>query len=262
MRTKFVGEIGSNWSGIDDIYYSCEKLIELGATPKLQLWKTDKTVNKKRGPRMYDSMKRYELSEDWVRKINTRFPSTFYSVFDVDSVAFLEESVHPDMYKIASPDCIFEPLLTAVALTNKPVYVSVGGATLEEIRKCAKFFDWRNLTLMACVVAYPCPDAELLYLRDRILGSRLIQWGYSSHSMSKLVPACAVALGATAIECHFKISNSLSTPDSGHSFTPIEFSEIMDNVKEIEGNLGNSERPLECEAVNLALGRRKADGRR
>lgn len=261
MKTKIICEIGSNWKSLDDILYSCEWAVENGVVPKLQAWNTSKTVNRWRNPKMYSVMKKYEIPHDWIKKINDRFPTTIYSVFDTDTLQFLEEKICPDAYKIASPDCVFMPLLMGVALTGRQAIVSVGGATLDEIRACAKIFDWKKLTLMACVVDYPCKDAELNYFRDRVLGSRLISWGYSSHSRSKLVPVAAVALGATTIEAHFSLS-PMETPDAPHSFSPNEFMDIINGISEIEQNMGNSERPMPCEAKNLKAARRKGDGKR
>lgn len=261
MKTTVIAEIGSNWETLDDILYSCEWAVHRNLLPKLQLWKTDLVVNDAYHPKMYQVMQSYELPQEWVRKINQNFPETFYSVFDLESLEFLKNEIKPKYYKIASPDCVFKPLVKAVASIGTPTFVSVGGATLDEIRDCAREFDWQKLTLMSCVVDYPCRDAELWYLRDRILGSRLIPWGYSSHSRSKIVPALAVALGATAIECHFSLK-SFNCPDYSHSFTPGEFDDIIANITETEQNLGNSERPLACEKRHLSLGRRKEDGRR
>lgn len=261
MKTSVICEIGSNFESLDDILYSCEWAVSRKCLPKLQAWRTDLVVNSDYQPKMYEVMKKYELPREWIRKISKNFPETFYSCFDLDTLRFLNDEIKPKYYKIASPDCVFKPLVRAVAATGTPTFVSVGGATLDEIRDCAREFDWQKLTLMSAVVEYPCRDAELWYLRDRILGSRLIPWGYSSHSRSKIVPALAVALGATATEIHFSLK-SFDSPDFGHSFTPGDFDDILSHIVDTEGQLGNSERPLACEKHHLSLGRRKEDGRR
>lgn len=261
LRTTVICEIGSNWKSLDDIYHSCDYAVRLGCLPKLQLWKTTKVVNAKSNPEMFRTMRKYEIPHGWVKRIKSRFPQTFYSVFDLDSVEFLASEIKPHSYKIASPDCVYTQLLKAVAALNQPVFLSVGGATLEEIRAAIKMFNWDKVTPMCCVVDYPCKDAQLLYLRDRVMGSRHIPWGYSSHSTSIIVPSLAVALGAVVIESHFKIGD-MDTPDSPHALGPVAFKTMLEYIQETEDNLGNDERPLACEIKNLAIARRKQDGKR
>ena len=261
MKTVIIAEIGSNWETLDDILYSCEWAINNGCLPKLQLWKTDLVVNQSRYPKMYETMKRYELNHTWVKTIKKEFPETFYSVFDLDSLEFLETEICPSLYKIASPDCVYYELLEAVASTNKNVIVSVGGATLDEIRKAAKMFNWQRLTLMECNASYPAKFAYLGNLRDRINGSRLVPWGYSDHTMSTIVPAMAVTLGATVIEKHFKLKE-FNSPDNGHSLGQHEFSEMIENVKEAEAHMGTMEHPYDEEVETMNVARRKSDRRR
>ena len=261
MRTIVIGEYGSNWSNLDDILYSCEALVKMGAIPKGQAWKTELVVNKKRNPAMYETMKKYELPDKWIREIVKRFPQSFFSVFDAKSLDVVYRS-GVTRIKVASPDCVFKPLVEDVAKTGKETIMSVGGATLEEIRQAVKPFHWSKLTLMHCVVDYRKHDYMINYFKDRLSGSRLIPWGTSFNYPSKILPAVCVGAGSVATEVHFKINSSLSTPDSGHSFTPIEFQEMVDNIKEVEENMGNSERPSQNEIGNLLLGRRKEDGLR
>lgn len=261
MRTTVICEIGSNWETLDDILYSCEWAVSRGCLPKLQLWKTNLVVNIDYQPKMYEVMKKYELPQEWVRKINQNFPETFYSVFDLESLEFLKNEIKPKCYKIASFDCVFKPLVQAVSATGTPCFVSVGGANLDEIRSCAKEFEWSKLTLMECNASYPAKKAYLGNLRDRIIGSRLISWGYSDHTLSRNVPALAVSLGATAIEKHFRL-RELDTPDNGHSFGPIEFEDMLERIVDAEEHMGTLEHPYPEEMENFRKARRKEDGRR
>lgn len=261
MKTMVIGEIGSNWESLEDILKSCEYLTRIGAVPKLQAWKTDLVVNPKRNQAMYDVMTRFELPEKWISYINEKFPQTFYSVFDTESINFLEKSVQPSMYKVASPDCVHIPLLEAVRDTGKDAIVSVGGATLEEIRQTAKLFDWKRLMLMECNASYPAKKAYLGNLRDRITGSRLVRWGYSDHTVSLNVPSLAVTIGAVSIEKHFKY-NEMDTPDSPHSLGRLEFARMMDYIKEAEEQMGTLEHPYPEEVETMRVARRKEDGLR
>lgn len=261
LKTTVICEIGTNWWGLEDIFASCEWAVDNGCTPKLQLWNTEKTVNKKRNPKMYETMKKYELKHDWVEKINRRFPQTIYSVFDLESLKFLESKIKPSAYKVASPDCVFKPLLQAVSKTGKPSYVSIGGATLGEIRECAKEFHWDKLILMECNASYPAKCAYLGNLRDRVNGSRIIPWGYSNHTTCLTVPALAVTLGAVAIEQHFKL-DQFASPDNPHSLNKASFLEMLKRIEDAEHHLQTLEHPFPEEVETMRVARRKGDGRR
>ena len=266
MKTSLICEYGTNWNDLDDILWTCDGITKAGGIPKGQLWDTDLFCNKRRNPKHWKVLRKYELKFEWVAEILRRFPGSFFSVFDENSIGTLE-MLGVEAYKIASPDCVYEPLVRAVAHTWKPMYVSVGGATLDEIRKCVEWIRdvdskyYQRLTLMSCVVSYPCKNAMLGDLRDRIAGSRIVPWGYSSHSMSKIIPAIGVALGASAVEVHVK-NKVYDSPDDGHSFLLPELEEIVEHIKVAEENMGTGERPLPCEIENLRVGRRKSDGRR
>lgn len=267
MRSKLICEYGTNWENLDDILYTCEAITDVGGIPKGQLWHTPSFCNKSRSPKTYDTLKKYELQQSWAKKILKEFPDSFFSVFDLKSIKFLEEETNVKAYKIASPDCVYQTLVQTVTATNKSMYVSVGGATLSEIRECVNWMReidekyYSRLTLMSCVVDYPCGDAELNYLRDRISGTRLISWGYSSHSLSMAVPAFAVAIGASAVEVHVKNKN-YDSPDNNHSLHTWYLKYMISLIEQAEENLGNSERPLPCEVKHLKSGRRKGDGKR
>lgn len=261
MKTQIICEIGSNWESLDDIFHSCEWAVNHSCLPKLQAWVTDLVVNKDRNPQIYENMSRYELPHDWIKKINKRFPQTFYSVFDLETLAFLETEIKPNYYKIASPDAVYKPLVQAIASTGIDTIVSVGGCTLNEIRGAAKAFDWRKLTLMECNTSYPAKFAYLGNLRDRIIGSKLISWGYSDHTANWVIPAFAVTLGATMIETHFKLK-FFDTPDSKHSLDKEAFESMLLLIEQAEENIGTLEHPYPDEIENMELGRRKEDGLR
>jgi pseudaminic acid synthase len=261
MHTTVIAEIGSNWKTLDDILFSCEWVIEHGCLPKLQAWVTKRVVNRRRYQSMYEVMKKYELPHKWIRSINAKFPNTFYSVFDLESLAFLETEIKPIYYKIASPDAVHKPLVQAVASCGRNTIVSLGGCTLDEIRWVAKQFEWHKLTLMECNASYPAKLAYLGNLRDRIVGSRLIPWGYSDHTLSTNVPAFAVTLGATMIEKHFNLKE-FDSPDNGHSLGQIEFETMIDRIKKAEEHMGTKEHPYPEEVNTMELARRKGDGLR
>lgn len=108
---------------------------------------------------------------------------------------------------------------------------------------------------MHCVVEYPTKDALLGYFKDRVNGSRHISWGFSYNGNTEVVPALAVTCGAEAVECHFKIRD-MDTPDNPHSFDRASVKRMIGHIRTAEDNLGNLERPIKAEKVNIRLGKR------
>lgn len=244
---KAIAEYGSNWQTLDHILESCDFIVKSGAIPKGQLFITEKVVNKDRAPKMFDTMKRYEVPQAWVEKIAYHFPMAFWSVFDTDSIDFLEAKVNPNYYKIASGDCDNYPLIERAMNTGKPVFISTGGGKPEAVVKDAIYFH--------CISAYPAPHAYLGNLIDTQYE------GYSDHTMSMVTPAMCVAKGVKYYERHFKL-HDMPTPDAPHSLDKAGWTRLMEVVREAEGHMAFANQPLECELTNHRLGRRGSDGLR
>lgn len=261
MKTTIICEIGQNWDDLDDIQESIDFALSVGAYPKLQAWFIEETVSKKRHPKMYEAMKSNQLKASWYQKIH--HPKLFYSVFGPKIVSFLEESVSPWAYKVASADCVNKPLMDAVIETKKPSYVSIGGTTREELAM-SKFWLESNakVTLMHCMVEYPAKVANLGHLTEDISVDWRFSWGYSDHTANPFVPSFAVSRGASAVECHFKIRDDMKTPDSKHSLNKEQFKAMVKMVRLAEEHGGMVERPTLLEKEVLSIARRGKDGKR
>lgn len=261
MKTTVIAEVGNNWTSLDDCLRSMDEAKKAGATlVKFQALNADRLVNKSRNPKHYAQIKAYEIPRDWYKKLARE--DVFFSVFDLDTLKFLEQKIKPKYYKIASPDAVYEKLVGAVTDTGKETFISVGGCTLDEIRGIVKpIQNVLNTTLLHCVMAYPADCMYLGNLRDRINGSRIMNWGISDHSLSLTVPALSVVLGATAVEKHFKLYD-MDTPDNNHSLGPEQFGRMVRRIEEAEHHLQTHEQPLEEEKEHLAVARRKGDGKR
>ena len=171
---------------------------------------------------------------------------TFSTPFDVESAEMLNDLGAP-IFKIASCDLPDTRLLRCVAGFGKPVILSTGGSTVEEIeRAVATIFTTGNhqLILMACTLSYPAAneDANLLHiraLRERYPG---IIVGLSDHTepdAHMVIPALGVALGAKVLEKHYTLDRRLS--GSGHFFSmnPEDLKKMVQNVRLAEGVLGD-----------------------
>lgn len=174
--------------------------------------------------------------------------SFFATPFDLPSVDFLERVGVP-FYKIASFDVTNLPLLERVAKTGKPVILSTGMATLEEVDEAvlAILRHHNNLVLLHCVSVYPSPDEHInlgaLRLLKRLYSPLPI--GYSGHERDILPTQVALAHGAAVVERHFTLSRSLPGPDHASvSIEPELFKEMVKSAARIRVLYGKGEKEL------------------
>ena len=172
----------------------------------------------------------------------------FSTPFDLDSATMLNDIGMP-LFKIASCDLPDSRLLRHVAGFGKPVILSTGGSTPEEIdRAVATFLETGNyqLILMACMLSYPTPDEDANLLQIRSLQERYPSMivGLSDHTepdTNMVIPALATAVGAKVIEKHFTLDRSMV--GSGHFFSvnPEDLKTMIGNIRLAEIVLGNPE---------------------
>lgn len=168
----------------------------------------------------------------------------FSTPFDFTAVDFLEKLNVP-MYKIASFEAMDYPLIRYAAKFGKPMIISTGVSSLEEIQEaidCCKSVGNNDITLLKCTSAYPArpEDMNVLTIKDMIerFSPQGVKIGLSDHSMSIIPPVTAVALGAKVIEKHFTLDRALGGADSGFSLNIEEFSAMVKAVRETEKTLG------------------------
>ncbi|MBQ1593090.1 MAG: N-acetylneuraminate synthase family protein, partial [Treponema sp.] len=154
---------------------------------------------------------------------------------------FLENLNNP-IIKIASFELVDIPLIEYAASKGKPMIMSTGIATLQEIQEavdaCHKAGN-EDITLLKCTSSYPAPlnEANLLTIPD--LKNRFgCKVGLSDHTAGSVAPCAAVALGAQVVEKHFIMDRSIGGPDAAFSMTKDEFAEMVKRVRETEECLG------------------------
>jgi pseudaminic acid synthase len=164
----------------------------------------------------------------------------FSTPFDQSSVAFLE-GLNAPAYKIASFELVDLPLIETVARTGKPVIVSTGLGTHEEIAEAVAAVRQHggDLVLLKCTSAYPAEPrdmhlAAIPALRDAF-GTEV---GLSDHSPGWTVAVAAVALGACIIEKHLTLERAAGGPDAAFSMEPAEFAELVARVRDAEAAIG------------------------
>lgn len=165
----------------------------------------------------------------------------FSSPFDRTAVNLLEELGNP-IYKIASFEITDIPLIKYVASKGKPIIISTGIATTEDIElalKTCKEVGNNQIALLKCTSSYPATieEANLVMIRD--LAERYgVVTGLSDHSLGITAPVVAVTQGAKIIEKHFILHKSIGGPDASFSLDEKEFTQMVLAVREAELALG------------------------
>lgn len=183
----------------------------------------------------------------------------FSSPFDATAVAFLEDAGFP-AYKIASFEIVDIPLIRQAAATGKPIIISTGMATLDEITEAVDAVAGAGgdaLALLKCTSAYPAPASEMNLSCIPDLAARFgLPVGLSDHTMTAESALAAVALGACIIEKHLTLSRDNPGPDSAFSLEPPEFKAMVDSVRTVEAAMGTpGYAPGEAEKKSTAFRR-------
>jgi len=199
------------------------------------------------GAKLYDLYNDAHTPWNWHHELfnicNERNVIPFSSPFDSTAVDFLE-GLNCKMYKIASMESGDIPLITKVMNTNKPVIVSTGASTIDEIDDVVEVFKNRkeNLTLLICTSSYPALPVDAHLLRIGTLRERYgVKVGISDHTLGIGVSLAAVGLGATMVEKHITLDRKLGGPDSAFSMEPLEFKQLATEIKSAKESLGSKE---------------------
>lgn len=199
------------------------------------------------GRRLYEIYGEAAMPWEWQAELfeaaRSRGLQGFSSPFDPTAVAFLDALGVP-AFKIASFELVDLPLIEAVARTGKPLLMSTGMATLDEIREAvaaARRAGARGIALLKCTSAYPSPP-EALNLRGlQLLAAEFgLPVGLSDHTLDEAVVVAAVALGACIVEKHLTLSRADGGPDGAFSLEPVELRSLVDAIRLCEQGLGEA----------------------
>ncbi len=277
MSIYIIAEAGVNHNGSFDL--ACRLVDEAKAAGadcvKFQTFKTSALVAKGAAKAEYqkaatgdssqqDMLRQLELSYEEFRKLSEYCASVgiaFLSTpFDAESIAFLD-TIDMPFWKIPSGEVTDLPYLLAIAKTGKPVVMSTGMCTLEEIDdavKALKTGGAGEISLLHCNTEYPTPFEDvnlkaMLTIKENF-GCRV---GYSDHTKGIEVPIAAAALGADIIEKHFTLDRNMEGPDHKASLEPEELALMVKGVRNIEKALGCGEKVVSpSERGNIAVARR------
>jgi len=199
------------------------------------------------GKTLYDLYKEAYTPWEWHSKLfevaKEEGLVCFSSPFDKSAVDFLE-TLHCPIYKIASFEITDIPLIEYVAKQGKPIIISTGIASYEDIllalETCRKVGN-NNITLLKCTSSYPAPVAEAnLAMMQQLAIDFKVKIGLSDHTLGSTVPVIATVLGAEVIEKHFILDRSIGGPDASFSMNEIEFTAMVKAIREAEVAVGKT----------------------
>ena len=271
-----IAEAGSNWrSGTVDRDLKMAKVlidvaVEAGADAvKFQTYRAETVYVSNAGDSDYlsdsgikesineifrDLSMPYEMIpqlEQYCNINNIHFMSTPFSIADAKAIDPFVKT-----HKLASYEITHSRLIEFLAKTNKPLILSTGAASIEDIEWAVNYFykhGGLDITLMQCTAKYPAPLSTInLNTIPELKKQFNLPVGLSDHSRDHLIaPLGAVALGATVIEKHFTLNNKLPGPDHSFAITPDELTLMVKAIRNMEQALGNCEKKVSDEELEL-----------
>lgn len=250
-RTFVIAEIGINHNGS---MKQAEELIRIASDTgadavKFQTYITEKRT-KKDSP-IFDILKSCELSNDNFKELKQYSDECgiefFSTPFDEESVDFLE-SINCNLYKIASFDVTNLKLIDKIAQTFKPIIMSTGMATFNEIQRAVSVISEHRtslnnktkIALLHCISAYPTLEKDANLSAMLIMNEQFKQCviGQSDHTDDIMVPLYAVTAGAQIVEKHFML-RGIDCPDNPVSIDQFQMTKFVEEIRRIEAIFGN-----------------------
>jgi N,N'-diacetyllegionaminate synthase len=239
--------------------FKSERVVSAGAPKaKYQIDTTDPTESQ------LDMIRELELSPDEFRQIQAycyqRGVLFMSTPFDHESVDLLADMDVP-AFKIGSGEITNLPLLAHVAGKGKPIIVSTGMSTMDDVANAMKIVNDAGAdkpALLHCVSNYPADPADANLRAMHALAVAFdVPVGYSDHTQGMEVMLAAVALGAHVVEKHFTLDRSMPGPDHLSSLEPDELSKMVRSIRIVESSLGHGRKePAASEANTAAVARR------
>lgn len=259
-----IAEIGVNHDGqVARALELTDAAADAGADAvKLQYFETDRLMSKAAKLAAYQKsagetdpismLRRLELTLDEMAQVVERAHARgIHAIVTVFSTELVEpaETLPWDAYKTASPDIVNRPLLEALAATGKPMIVSTGASTLDEVVRAVGWLDSARdrLALLQCVSSYPAPQAELGGI-TAIRNATGLPVGYSDHTEQVETGADAVGAGALLLERHLTHNRHAPGPDHAASLEPDAFAAYTRAARNADRTAASgSKRVLDCE---------------
>ena len=275
-KVFIIAEAGVNHNGsIDTALRLIDAAAEAGANAvKFQTFTADRLVSKSAqkadyqkaatgaDETQYEMLKKLELSDGDHRVLMAhcieRGVQFLSSAFDVEGVRYLDSLGLP-MVKVPSGEITNLPYLRAVSECRKPILMSTGMSTLDEVGAAIDVMGkGTDITLLQCTTEYPCPFQNANLKAMATMGEHFGRpVGYSDHTIGIEVSVAAVAMGATVIEKHFTLDRRMAGPDHSASIEPDELRRLVSSIRNVELAMGDGRKtPAAVELNNSAAARK------
>ena len=253
--TYVIGEIGINHNGDIEV---AKKLIDVASLAGAQAVKFQKRTPDISTPEdmkhtrretpwgemsYLDYRYRVEFEREQYAEISSyamqKGVDWFASPWDVPSVGFLED-MGVSTHKVASASVTDHNLLRELARTGKPIILSTGMSTMEQIDKAVEILGTEKLVILHATSTYPLPPEEANMLMIPVLAARYrVPVGYSGHERGLQISLAAVALGAVAVERHITLDRTMWGSDQAASLEPHGFMSLTRDIRVLEKALGD-----------------------
>lgn len=254
----------ANAAGADAVKFQTFKAASLALveTPKVA-YQTAGTSDSETHFSMLESLELSTADHFYLKKYCEDVGIIFMSTpYDCESARFLVEELDVEILKVASADIVDDPLNRYLASTARPVVISTGMSTLDEISDTLDIYreaGSSDLCLLHCVSSYPCSDSSVNIKVLRTLSTAFeVAVGFSDHSSSELAALLSVAYGASVIEKHLTLSKDSPGPDHGASASPSEFNSYVNSIRQAEVILGTAVKRVQDEEMEMATISRKS----
>ena len=255
-NTFIIAEIGNNHNGSYELAVEMiDQAISAGANCVKFQMRTLEEVYRKRSINgsgedlgteyVVDLLKRFELSKEEHQNLfeycSLKNITYMCTPWDHLSLAFLEDLNVP-AYKVASADLTNIPLIELLIKTKKPLILSTGMSTTEEIKFTAKLLKDANANFifLHCNSTYPAPTADINLSWIKELKKIHPHVGYSGHERGINITLASISLGISVVERHFTVDRNMEGPDHAASLEPEEFKRLVDGIREVESALGEA----------------------
>jgi len=266
-RCYIIAEIGGNFTTLEQ----AKKLIDAACAcgvdaVKLQTYRAETIASRQAMFDMentgvtsqFDLFKQYEISEQLHVEV-FRYAETkgldWFSTPSHETDVELLEKCEVGAFKIGSDDAVNLPFLRFVAKTGRPMLLSTGMCTLDEVRESVAAIQdagCRQLMLLHCVTSYPThpQDVNLAAMQTLMRTFPGIDVGYSDHTLTPVASLCAAAMGARIVERHFTWDKHADGPDHMLSADPPEMRWLVEAIRAFEQMRGSGvKEPAASEAV-------------
>lgn len=216
------------------------------------------------GSTVHAMFEKLEMPLEWLPRLRAHAENRrllFLSTpFDEASADLLDDLGVP-AFKIASYELVHLPLLRHIARKCKPMLLSVGMASLEEIEEALEVIAGEKndrVALLHCPIGYPVPPEEVnLAVIDTLRARFGVPVGFSDHTLGAAIPVAAVARGADLVEKHFTLDPAQTGPDHGFAADPATLASIVDGIRAVGRAIGSGDKRLQPgEQVHYLRGRR------